>query len=430
MKKIFIAVIVILAALMLIAPKFIGSTVAQEREQILAELNKTDGISITTTEYTSSWFGAKVNSELTVNLEEEGLAELTLALDEDITFGPVVITDQGWFLALGYSQLSFSLSSADVDNEILTLINEKIHLGALLDFNSDVTTFINTDKFSYEDQGNSIVSAPSAAQFSLIDNKKIKGNFSWGGLELDELGERFVIGKVAMSTEQQVVSGDYLKGTAILKGDTKVTVEKMNMYSQDNHIFSLNDTELTSEVSVDNDLLALNLKYHAKDVSASGQFYEKPSMEVELANVDINAIQELKTAMANLSASEPNNTNSEEILTVLSGVVEKILAKDPTLKVTDLSVVAEEGKVATAVNLAINKDLIDINNLNSMSFIMALEGDATGKAPLGLLTKFGVSPMVDAFVQQGYLTKQDNDISFAAKYIQNELTLNGKPFQF
>lgn len=429
MKKIFIAVIVILAGVMLIAPKLIGSTVEEERKQILSELNKADGISITTKEYIGSWFGAKVSSELTVNLEEEGLADLVLTLDEDLTFGPIVMTKQGWFLALGYSQLRFSVASADVDSDILTLINEKIHLGALLDFNSNVTTFINTDKFNYEGQGSSLSSEPLAAKFALIDNKKIKGDFSWGGIELNELGKRFVIGKVDMSTEQQVVSGDYLKGTAILSGDAKFNVEKINMYSQDNHIFSLNDTEIASSVSVNNDLLALNLKYHAKDISASGQFYEKPSMEIEFANVDIKALQELNTLMANLSNDQVNNTNSDEILKVLSGVVEQMLAKEPTLKVTDLSVVAEEGKVNTALNLAINKDLIDTNNLNSMSFVMALEGDAKGKAPLGLLAKFGLSPMVDAFVQQGYLTKQENDIHFTATYIQNALTLNGKSFQ-
>lgn len=430
MKKLIMTVVVIMAALLLVAPKLIGSTVQQERENVLVEINKTDGITLVTNEYTGGWFGADISSSLVVQLEEDGISELTLVLEEEVSFGPILFTNQGWQLGLGYSELKFKLSSVDVDSEIMALINEKIHLGALLGLNNNVTTFINTDEFSYEDQGNEIKSAPSSAKFSFIDNKKINGEFSWGGLELNELGERFVIGKVAMSTEQEVVSGDYFEGTAILSGDANISVEKINLFSQDNHVFSLNYTELTSAVSVEKDLLALNVKYHAKDVSASGQYFEKPSLEVELANVDVNALQELNTTLADLSSNQATPPNSDEILQILSDIAEKILVKNPTLKVTNLSVVAAEGEISTAMNLNLNKDLFDVNNLDSMSFFKALEADATGKAPIGFLAKFGVSPMVDGFVQQGYLTKQDNDISFDAKYIKSQLTLNGKAFQF
>ena len=429
MKKLFIAVIIILTATLLIAPKFIGSTVEQERGQILTQLNKTAGIHITTISYEDHWFGADVSSLLTVNLEEEGLSELTLQLEEELSFGPIISNQQGLFWGLGYSVLSFKITSTDIDTEVIELINEKIHLSALLDFDSNVTTFISTDEFSYEDQGSSIVSLPSTANFTLLDNKKIKGSFSWGGLELNELGDRFIVGKIAMSTEQEVVSGDYFKGTAILIGDAKVTIEKINMFEQEKHSFSLNYTELASTVSINNDALELNIKYHAKDLSASGQYYEKPSLAVELSNVDLNALKELNSTMANLSSPVASNDNTEELLQVLSKVTAKLLAKDPTLKVTDLSVVSEYGKISTIMNFMINKDLIDTNNLQPMSFILALEAEATGKAPIGFLTKLGVLPMIDGFVQQGYLTKQENDISFDAKYQRNELTLNNKPFQ-
>jgi len=40
-----------------------------------------------------------------------------------------------------------------------------------------------------------------------------------------------------------------------------------------------------------------------------------------------------------------------------------------------------------------------------------------------------MAAMVDNFVEQGYLTKQDNNISFEAKYLENQLTVNGKAFQ-
>ena len=430
MKKLSIAIALILASL-LIAPKFIGSVVESEREKVLAGLNETDGISLTTGQYTSGWFGAEVTSELRFSLEEAGLANVTILLEEQLSFGPVIITDQGWHLGLGYSAIKFKFSATEIDNEITELINEKIHLGVLLSFNKDITTFIKTDEMNYQEGDTAIVSAQAEAQFSLINNEQIIGGFSWGGLEIKGQGERFVIGTVTMSTEQKVVSGDYLQGTAILTGDATFNVEKIDMYSQKNHVFSLSDAGLATLVSLDNDLLALSLKYHAKEISASGQSFEQPNLEIMLANIDLNALQELNNLSAKLSTNVAGQDYSAELLAALSAVADKILAKEPSLKVTDLSVVTEQGKIASEFALNINKDLFDFNsiNSNSMALVMALEADAKGSVPMAFLTQLGMAPMVDNFVAQGYLTKQDNEVSFVAKYVESQLTVNGKAFQ-
>ncbi|TYK67111.1 YdgA family protein [Colwellia echini] len=438
MKKIVIAVGVIVAGL-LVAPKFIGSIVEEEREKSVMELNKHDDVILTTNQYTSSWFGADVSSELTFNLEDDGLGEVTVLLEEKLTFGPIIIADQGLQFGLGYSTMTFKLLSVDIDEDITQLLNEKIHLGALLGFNKNVTAFISTDEVSIEEDGSSIVSAPSSAQFTFIDNKEISGTFSWGGLELKEFGDHFVVGKVNMTTEQKVARGDYLQGTAILTGDANFKVSKMSMTSDNNTVFSLNDAELNSVVSLDSELLALDLKYHAKDITTSGQTFEQPNLEIVLDNIDINALQELNTAMENLPASnaveydiDQNNVDdvqTEELMAALADVAQQILAQKPRLKVTDLSVETAEGKVESQFTFTLNEDLVDTNNLNSMALIMALEADAKGQVPVGFLDSLGVTPMVDSFVEQGYFTKKDNMISFDAKYVQTQLTLNGKAFQ-
>lgn len=427
MKKLFIAVSLVLATL-LIAPKFIGTIVEEEREKMLVELNAIEGISLTTSQYNSGWFGAQVSSELSLSLEEDGFADVTLLLEEDLSFGPVIITKQAWHLGLGYSAVKFKFSAAELDEKIIKLINDNMHLGALLRFNKDVTTFIHTDEMSYEEGSSAIVAKAAAAQFTLVNNEKISGDFSWGGLEVKDAAERLVIGSVTMSTEQTVVSGDYLQGTAILTGDATFNVANIDIYEQGSHVFSLSDAGLKTDVSLDKELLALTLQYYAKEISASGQSFTKPNLEIVLANIDIKALQELNDTMASLSTGLAGQDNSEELLAALSAVADKVLAKDPSLKVTDLSVVTEQGKIASEFNFSINKDLFDMNNLDSMSLIMALEADAKGKAPLAYLTHLGMAPMVDNFVEQGYLTKQENDISFEAKYVQSQLTINGKAF--
>lgn len=428
MKKIYIAIVLILASL-LIAPKFIGSMVETERQRVLATLNETDGITLTTSQYSSGWFGADVVSEMKIALEDNSINEVTIIVEENISFGPVIITEQNWYLGLGYSAVKFKFSALELDESIVDIINEKLHVGALMSFSKEVTTFIDTDKITYQDVDSVIVSEPSSAQFTLINNEHIIGDFSWEGLDVKGQDERLVIGAVDMSTKQKVVSGDYLAGTAILTGDATFTVAGINVYNDNSKVFSLDGAALTSEVSLENDLLALALNYQAKEISASGQYFKEPNVAILLANIDVHALQELNTAMANLSVNAFGEYDSEESLKALSTVAEKILAKDPNLKITDLSVVTDEGKIASEFNFTINKYLFDSANLNSMALIKALEADAKGKVPMAFLSKLGMAPMVDNFVKQGYLTRQDNEIIVEAKYVQSQLTVNGKAFQ-
>ena len=428
MNKIYIAIVLILVSL-LIAPKFIGSMVETERQRVLATLNETDGITLTTSQYSSGWFGADVVSEMKIALEDNSINEVTIIVEENISFGPVIITEKNWHLGLGYSAVKFKFSALELDESIVDIINEKLHVGALLSFSKEVTTFIDTDKITYQDVDSVIVSEPSSAQFTLINNEHIIGDFSWEGLDVKGQDERLVIGAVDMSTKQKVVSGDYLAGTAILTGDATFTVAGINVYNDNSKVFSLDGAVLTSEVSLENDLLALALNYQAKEISASGQYFKEPNVAILLANIDVHALQELNTAMANLSVNASGEYDSEETLKALSTVAEKILAKDPNLKITDLSVVTDEGKIASEFNFTINKYLFDSANLNSMALIKALEADAKGKVPMAFLSKLGMASMVDNFVKQGYLTRQDNEITVEAKYVQSQLTVNGKAFQ-
>lgn len=428
MKKLFIALVLIVASLV-IAPKFIGSMVESEREKLLTELNETDGITLTTSQYKGGWFGADVVSEVNISLEDDGMSDVTITLEESLSFGPMIITDKNWHLGLGYSAMQFKFSAVELDENIMRLINEKLHVAVLLGFNKEVTTFINTDKINYKDVDTAIVSEPAAAKFTLVNNKSIVGEFFWGGLDIEAEGERFVLDTVDMSTKQKVIRGDYLAGTAILTGDATFKVAGINFYSNQSKVFSVNDAALTSEISVNNDLLSLALHYQAKEISASGQYFKKPNLALVLANIDINALQELNTAITNLPANISDEDSSAEVLQALSVVAEKILAKDPNLKITDLSVVTEEGKISSEFTFNINKDLFDINQLDSMALVMALEADVKGKVPTTFLSKLGMAPMVDNFVEQGYLNRKDNEISVEAKYVESQLTVNGKAFQ-
>lgn len=428
MKKI-IATAVAITAIPILSPLFVGDFVKTERESVIAELNSQQGISISTTQYESRWFGADVTTQVSMPLEE-GMPEITLVVKEKLSFGPVIYANNNWHFGFGHSAVSTDFSSFELGEELTQLLQDKVHLSALMAFDSTVTTFLHTDEISHQVDSNKITAHPASMWFSIKDNTQIAGEFNWAGFEYSSLEGRFVLDDVAMNTQQTVVSGDYLKGTAVLTGQAHINVAEVNVFEGDAKVFAIEKGQLTSDVSLNNDLLALALNYTADQVSASGQYFSQPSLDIVFANIDFMAIQQLNAIMASINnGQQTTEADSEKLLTALSEITEKVLAKEPNIKINDLSVVTEEGKIASELNVNINKDLFDTNNLNAMSLMTALEADAQGKVPTAFLNKFGMSPMVDSFVQQGFLTLKDDTINFDAKYVENQLTLNGKPFQ-
>jgi len=428
MKKLLIVLLAVIT-IAVVSPKFIGSIVADERQNIIHQLNEAEGITVTSKSYSTNWFGADSVSEITLQLAQEGLGDITIIVNEQLSFGPIIFTENDWYLALGHSDISFNSPSGLVDDEIITFINEKVHVSATLSFSDKLTTRISTDEVNFEDGDTQFIAQPSAGQFSLINKKDFVGELSWGGFELKSTDGRFVIGPVVMDTQQSIVSGNYLEGTAILSGDAKFLVDNIN-YSDvaDNQVFDLEKLLFTTSVAIKNDLLVLSLAYGAEKIITAGQTFKQPNLDIVLADVDVTALQELNTLLASLPANVAEQPMSAEVTKEIAELADKFLAKDPSLKITDLSLVAEQGKIASDFNLTIDKTRFDSNNL--MSVMSAVNADATGNAPAEFFTQFGVRPMINAFVEQGYLIEKDKILSFVAKYSQAQLHVNGKAIQY
>jgi hypothetical protein len=428
MKKLAIFLLVIIA-IVVISPKFISTIVVDERLRIINQLNETEGIEVSSKDYSPHWFGAQSSLEITLQLAQEGLGDITIVVDEVLSFGPVILTDDDWYIALGHSKIDFRSSGVLIDDEIMTFINEKVHLSAVLTLTNNIVAQIKTDQVSFEDGNTQFIAKSSSGQFSLINKKDLIGELSWGGLELKSSDGDFDIGAVAMETQQSLVSGKYLEGTAILSGDTEFKVDHIN-YSDiaGSEIFSLQALLFTTSVTINNGLLAIHLAYGADKIVSVGQTVTQPNLDIILANIDIDALQELNVLLASLPTNFDEQALSTEASKEIAKLADKFLAKDPSLKVTDISVITEQGKIASDVNLQIDKDRFDSENL--MSVMSALNAEAKGNAPVEFFTQFGLIPIINNFVELGYLIKQDNILSFEAEYSRAQLKVNGKVLQY
>jgi len=422
MKKRFIGILLFIAA-GLVAPKFIGGVVETEHQSGVDKLNKNPAITINSTRFQRNWFGGQATTEMTILLQDDEIEDITIIVEENLSFGPFISTDDGWKFALSYSQANINFKALQIDEEIETFINDRIHLSALLTFSKNIESNIIIDEVSKEIDGNKIASAKAVGKFILENDNRLYGDFSWAGLTATTSDESFIIEEVNFSLDQLLIAGDYYQGNAISTGDFNFAIGaiKANSVSGES-VFSLDNLVIKALASVTNDLMKIEMNYSADKFTAVGQQLEKANLAVIFTGLNINVMQDVNALMTELSANG-EAMFSPENMKKLSAVTAKLLADDPVIDITDFSVETPEGKIASAMKVSVDKKLFDTANV--MSIMAAVKAHANGTAPLPFFTKLGLAPMVDMYVQQGFIIQTDDELSFKVDFSHGQLNING-----
>lgn len=423
MKKISLFITAIVIAL-LIAPKFIGGVVETEYQSALDKLALNPAIEINSTTFSRDWFGGKATAIVTILLHDDEIDDIKLTVEDDLSFGPIIFTDNGVEFALSYSHASINFKELILDDEIADFINDKIHLTGLLTFSKDIVSTIVIDEVSKEVDGNTIVSAKAVGEFVLENETRVYGEFHWGGLSANTSDEKFTIGETTFSLDQTIIAGDYYQGNAISTGDFNFTIAAINSSdAMGNEIVAIQNIVIAAIASVDNDLMKISLTYGADEMKSAGQHLKNANLKVVVDKLDVKTMQEVNTMFTSLS-TDSEEMFSEENMAKISPLLTKVLANDPIIAIEDLSVETSEGKIESAMEVTIDKNTFDVNNL--MSIMAAVNADANGKAPLAFFEKLGLAPMIDAYVEQGLLIKTEQELSFKANFSQGQLQVNGQ----
>lgn len=423
MKKLFIT-IVLLITIGLLSPKFIGGIVETEHQSMVSKMNENPAITINSNTFTRDWFGGTAATEMTILLQDSEIEDITVIIEENLSFGPVMFTDAGLQLALSHSQANINFKSLLIDEEIESFINDKIHLTGLLTFSKDIVASIAIDEVSKELDGNKITSAKALGNFTLENDNKIFGDFHWAGMTAKTSDESFSIDEVKLSLDQTLISGDYYQGSAISTGSFDFSIADIHAKdANDRDVFTLNNLLISAISSVQDKLMKVEMNYSAEKLTSAGQQLEKANLDIIFNRLNIDVMQEVNTLMTELS------TNGQEMFSPdnmekLSGLATKLLADEPNIEIKNLSVETPEGKIESALQVSIDNKLFDASNL--LSIMAAIKADAKGKAPVPFFAKLGLTPMIDMYVEQGFIIQKDNELSFKAEFAQGQLNVNGK----
>jgi len=425
MKKLFIIIILLIAAA-LIAPKFIGNIVVTEHQLILDKLNKNPAIEISHVNFDQGWFDGKASFVMKILVQDDEVSDIILVIEENVSFGPVIFTEQGLELALSYTQAELNFKEASFgeafDEETANFIRDKVHLSGLLTFSRSVVSTLVIDEMSKEIDGNKITSSRAVMALILDNNKRIFGEFTWDGLQVKTSEENLTVGKTSFTIDQTIIAGDYYKGNAIYTGNFDFVVSAINVNGvQGNEILAIKDLVINAISTVNNGLMKINVDYGIAAIKASGQNFKKANLNLVFDNLNIEVMAEANAFFTNV-ASRGEDLFNDHNMKKIAALVTKLLASDPAVEITDFSVVTPEGKIQSAMKVTIDQNVFD--GVNIMSIIGAVKANADGKAPLAFFTKLGLAPMIDMYVDQGLLLKNDQTLSFKMNYAQRQLSIN------
>ena len=423
MKKSFI-LIALLSVVFFVSPKFVGGIVETEYQSALNKLNDNPAITIKSTTFNRDWFSGKVVTEMTVLLHNEDVNDLDIVIEDNISFGPVVFTDEGVKFALSYSKSNINFIDLVIEEEVESFIKNKIHLSALLTFSKDIITQIVIDEVSKETDGNTIVSAKAVGKFILENENRLYGDFNWAGLSATTADESFSIESVKFSLDQTLISGSYYQGDAISTGDFDFSLSSVKVKDTTGNLtFSLNNFLINATSSVDNDLMDIKMNYSVDKLATAGQQLENANLNAVFSRLNITVMQEINAFLIMLS-NDGEQVFSSENMNKLSVLMVKLLANDPMIEIEDFSVVTPEGKIESAAQVSADKKLFDKTNF--MSIIAAINATANAKAPLKFFSKFGLAPMIEHYVEQGFIINNEGNISVNVNYSKGQLNVNGK----
>jgi len=420
MKKIFI-IIVLLSVIAFVSPKFIGGIVETEYHSALNKLDGNPSVAINSTTFNRSWFSGQVVTEMTIYLHHEGVDDLNLVIKDDLSFGPVIFTDDGVEFALSYSKSNINFTDIVIDDEIDDFIKNKIHLSTLLTFSKDIVTHIAIDEVSKEVDGNTLVSAKALGKFVFENDNRVYGDFNWAGLSVTTAVESLTIEAINFSLDQTLIAGSYYQGNAISVGEFDFSLPSLKAKdAAGNTALSLTNLDINAISSVTNDLMEIKMNYSIDKLVAAGQALEQANLNVVFKRLDVNAMQEASTFLATLSDDE---VFSAANMSKLSALTTQLLENDPVIEIEDLSVVTPEGKIASTMQVNVDKKLFDTTNF--LSIMAALNTTAKGNAPAAFFDKLGLTPVVQHYVEQGFIIQKDEQLSVNANYKQGQLNING-----
>ena len=408
-----------------IAPKFIAQSYQSTYHEIWDKVGANPNITITQRNYNGHWFTGETSTTIAVELAP-GEKPFEITFDEILSFGPIVFQNGSMYFTAIYSDAELSFDENIVDKALMQQINEKLDIKSTLGFSGEYTTELNAQAFDYSDENVQLSVGELRSTMTLIDERRMVGNLDWKGLTASTIDAKFNIEGLSATFDQFVHDGTVYDMNAVMAGNADFNVTSFHFTDlTSNAIVAMKGLKAESSVDIEENLMSVSVDYSANEITTPVGIYSNGLLAMVIANLEITVMKEISEQLSKLPS--PDAPEYTQAFTQVGATAVKLLEQEPTIKITQLTIDTPQGKISSDAEFSLDKNLVDMQNPTSL--VVAAKALAKAKAPEAFLANYGMQPMIDSFVQQGFVTKEQGDIAVNATFQRGQLLLNGKPLQ-
>ena len=410
----------------LIGPKVVGGIVEQKYDDIASRLVDHPTIEVTERSFTSGWFSGQAISKMRFKGVE--LDEFSIVVTEQLSFGPIIFADNSIKFALAHSAADIQFDVTGVSEaeqkEIAAFteqLNEKLTVSSVISYGLNYTTQIATQALEFEQDSTHVNIGALDSEFTLSDEKHLDGYLNWSGLDIKGPKANVQVSPLTATFTQEMISGDIYAGNGIASGGFALQIDNINAQDNSgNELLNIDQLSFMADSSIEQALMNIQMKYAAERFKGAGQALEKLNLDISMNKLDPKVLIELNDLAMKAQQDPANAASYGQQLNIAAT---KLLATNPEININDFSVVTPDGAIQSDLQLLIDHTLY--NQANPMSIIAALNADAKGIAPLPFFQKLGFEHIINMYIEQGFIIKEADKLSFAAQFKQGQLTVNG-----
>jgi uncharacterized protein YdgA (DUF945 family) len=444
MKKIIILALIVIAVLV-IPPFFIGSTVESQFRDQITKANVNPAYQIVITDYQKGWFSSQGEVEVTFAFPSKTASPFPVKVTQNLQHGPILW--QGESISYGLMDAVIKVKLPKEIQAVLADVassNNNANNDANSDANSDTikTTALDTQilsitartsfdlstesqlvlkAFAIEKDGTIVDVKSATGHFNITTDGQIDGALDWGGMSINEaLGTAVNIGKVTMDTKQRLVSGQMFSPTALFNGHLNANLASYNMTSsyaaQKTALQALN---LKATSDINDGLAKIAVVVTMKQLEAIQQNFKEIVYDMSFDSLDVEALKQINQIVADSKGDSPMMLTAK-----IQGALPGLLAKIPVIKINKMGMETQAGNINSNMTITIDKDLYNVNN--PMTMMMAVKADAQGHAPEAFFTSLGMSAKIEQMLQQNFVVRDNENIQFEFSFKAGQALLNGQ----
>lgn len=400
MKK-TVGIVVLIILLALVGYYITGIVTERNVEKHINIINQTNGLHAAIKEYNRGWFTSQAlldwrlhipaQVEKTASGEVRTIPEKNIQLNMPLKVyhGPIIFSDQGAVLGLGYADTQFNLPEP-YQTEFKKTFTENstqpqliLSLFIPFSYNSELTFSVPQFKLiSKQDKTEFNWFGMSSSTTTNASLSKVKGDFVLNGLQIAQDKKLAQVGKI---------SGDYKMHRAdfdLYAGKANFDFSSLLIKDQDQIILQLENFNLNSQSSVDDGLYSAKMRASLDKLISGTKMFGPAHIALAMDNFDAASLSHIKQQLQQIQQAA-SNVEKQQLALALLPELPKLLGRGPKFEISELKFTMPEGTVEGDMVVS----LPQAQSNNPFELMQKVQGQGHLKIPEATM-KLALQPMV------------------------------------